>query len=170
MIVYNQGFDVYHTIFRISSLLNHYSGEDLEIERLRIWDFYLAFPRETSKIRFGNKKEDRVIKNLFPDKDNPYQRIANPSKLFGRMQPYQLNAIKTLASYGVINKDYLLLNRITNVNKTVLKKLLDLNDDYTDREINIIKIMTSYFNLMPMYGDLGLKSRTGLLEYRYDAK
>lgn len=169
MIVYNQAFDIYHTIFRIVSLLNYYKGESLEIERLRIWDFYLAFPREVSNIRFGVKPEDAQIKKIFPKKDNPYQRIINPSKLFGRMQPYQLIAIKTLASYGIVNKDYLVLNRITTVNKELLQEFMGVYGDYTEREENIIKIMTSYFNLMPLYGNKGLKSRTNLLESRYDA-
>ena len=170
MIVYNQAFDINHTIFRIASLLNYYKDDSLEIERLRIWDFYLAFPREVSNIRFGIKKEDSEIKKLFPEKYNPYEVISNPSKLFGRMQPYQLIAIKTLASYGVINKDYFQLNRITKVNKNLLKDYLDENASFSERELNIIKIMTSYFNFMPLYGTKGLKSRTNLLEYKYDTE
>ncbi|WP_299160929.1 ABC-three component system middle component 5 [uncultured Tenacibaculum sp.] len=168
MIIYNQAFDIYHTIFRIASLLNRFSGESLEIERIRIWDFYLTFPQEVSKIRFGVKSEDRIIKNLFPSKENPYQAIMNPNKLFVRMQPYQLNAIKTLASYGVINKDYLIANRITNVDKKTLSLLIKDLRENTDREDNIIKIMTSYFYFMPLYGKNGLKDRTNLLEFRYD--
>lgn len=170
MIVYNQAFDINHAIFRITSLLSFYKGESLEIERLRIWDFYLAFPREVSNIRFGNEKEDNEVKKLFPKKDNPYEVISNPNKLFGRMQPYQLIAIKTLASYGVINKDYFQLNRITKVNKDLLTDYLKENASFSERELNIIKIMTSYFNFMPLYGTKGLKSRTNLLEYKYDAQ
>jgi len=170
MIVYNQAFDINHTIFRMASLLNYYKDNSLEVERLRIWDFYLAFPREVSNIRFGIEKGDRDIKKLFPKKYNPYEVISNPNKLFGRMQPYQLIAIKTLASYGVINKDYFQLNRITKVDKKLLKEYLDDNSSFTERELNIIKIMTSYFNYMPLYGTQGLKSRTNLLEFKYDAQ
>lgn len=169
MIIYNQAFDIYHTIFRIVSILNHFKGDSVEVERLRIWDFYLAFPREVSYIRFGVLPEDRQIKKIFPKKDNPYERISNPTKLFGRMKPYQLIAIKTLASYGIINKDYLTLNRINSVNKDLLQDFIKENTSFTERENNVIKIMTSYFNVMPLYGTNGLKNRTNLLEYRYDA-
>ena len=169
MIVYNQAFDIYHTIFRIGTILRYYKGESVDIERLRIWDFYLAYPREISHIRFGTSPEDRDIKKIFPKKDNPYEKLHNPIKFFSRMKPYQLNAIKTLASYGVINKDYLITNKINFIEKEMLNQFTDKNFYFTNRELNIVKIMTSYFNQMPLYGDKGLKSRTNLLEYRYDA-
>ena len=169
MIVYNQAFDTYHCLYRIITILVYYKGETLELERLRIWDFYVAFPREISSIRFGTKPEDRAIKKLFPFKENPYEKIINPKKLFDRMQPYQVNALKTLASLGIINKDFLKLNQIIFLDKGMLKEFYKEFEELPEREKNIIKIMTSYFHQMPLYGEKGLKSRTNLIEHRYDA-
>lgn len=43
MIIYNQAFDLYHTIFRILHLINRFENEQMiEVDRIRIWDFYLG--------------------------------------------------------------------------------------------------------------------------------
>lgn len=169
MIVYNQAFDKYHCLYRIITILDYFSGEELEVERLRIWDFYLAFPREVSFIRFGTDKEDREVKKIFPKKNNPYESLINPKKLFERMQPYQINALKTLASIGIINKDFFKLNLINEIDKNLLKDFSKEFEELSTREQNIVKIMTSYFYRMPLYGNKGLKDRTHLIEHRYDA-
>lgn len=169
MIIYNEAFDIYHCIYRLISVLSYLKNESVELERLRIWDFYLAYPQEVSNIKFGTKPEDRAIKKLFPQKNNPYESIANPRNVFTKMQPYQLIAIKTLASYGIINKDYLILNKVTLIDKGKLEDVLFTYSGMSDRELNIIKIMTTYFYTMPLYGEGGLKNRTNLLEYKYDA-
>ena len=85
------------------------------------------------------------------------------------MQPYQVNALKTLASLGIINKDFLKLNQIIFLDKGMLKEFYKEFEELPEREKNIIKIMTSYFHQMPLYGEKGLKSRTNLIEHRYDA-
>ena len=52
MIVYNQAYDLYHTIFRFLQFLNRFEKDELiEIEKLRIWDFYLLFPSKINSIR-----------------------------------------------------------------------------------------------------------------------
>lgn len=62
MIVYNQAFDLYHTIFRLLHFLNKFENQTiLEIERVRIWDFYLLFPSKIHEIRL---KQDESEKNL----------------------------------------------------------------------------------------------------------
>ena len=120
--------------------------------------------------------EDYLALTQFPQyKDSPDFKNENKRKEFLKknnlrfLRHYQLNAIKTLASYGVINKDYLITNKINFIEKEMLNQFTDKNFYFTNRELNIVKIMTSYFNQMPLYGDKGLKSRTNLLEYRYDA-
>ena len=59
MIIYHQAFDLYHTAYRIIQLLTYFKrGESVEIERLRIWDYYLLFPIEMQRIKFSlNEKE-----------------------------------------------------------------------------------------------------------------
>lgn len=167
MLVYHSAFDMYHCIYRLIQLLSNLKEEYVELERLRIWDYYLAFPNEMAKIRY--EKGNKDIQNLFPKKYNPYEVVIDNRIIFEKMKPYQMTAIKTLASYGLIKKDYLTENRITKIDKILFDNLLKNYEPLSDREDNIIRIMTSYFYQMPLYGEKGLKDRTNLLEYRYDA-
>lgn len=167
MLVYHSAFDMYHSVYRMIQLLSNLKKDDVELERLRIWDYYLAFPNEMNKIRFEKNNSD--IKKLFPEKYNPYEVVIDGKIIFEKMREYQLTAIKTLASHGLVNKNYLTENRVTKIPTTISEELISKFEPLSDRESNIIKIMTSYFHSMPLYGEKGLKDRTNLLEYRYDA-
>ncbi len=167
MLVYHSAFDMYHCVYRLIQLLSNLKEEYVELERLRMWDYYLAFPNEMTKIRYERGNND--IQNLFPKKENPYEIVLDSKIIFEKMKPYQLTAIKTLASYGLVKKDYLTENRITKIDKTLFEDILKNYEPLSDRESNIIKIMTTYFYNMPLYGEKGFKDRTNLLEFRYDA-
>ena len=170
MIVYNQAFDINHTLYRLLLLLNQFKLDSLEYERLRIWDFYMAFPFEIGNIRFGTDKKDREIKKLFPKKYNPYRDITNPRKLFSRMHPYQLAAFGKLAGLGIIGKDFNSTGRIVINDRETLRHILsDIDYHLDDRERNVLKILTTYFYQMEFYGSNGLKARTKLSEYQYDS-
>ncbi|WP_415376406.1 ABC-three component system middle component 5 [Patiriisocius sp. Uisw_017] len=169
MITYNEAFDLNHTIYRILVLLNHMQYDSVEYERLRIWDFYMAFPYEIEKIRFGTKPEDREIKKLFPKRDNPYRKIINSRKLFERMSPYQLAAFSKLSSYGIIDKSFNSTGRVKVTDRDKLISVIsDIDIHLEVRESNVLKILTTYFYHMDFYGSNGLKARTNLSEYHYD--
>lgn len=172
MIVYQKCFDLYHTVFRIMKLLAHYKGDGLiEIDRLRVWDYYLLYPNKMKKIRLkSNEKDIRTyIKNYILRDENPYEMVLNDRKMFEKIKPYQMTAIKCLASYDIINKDFLSENRITNISSEILDKYATGFKDMTIAEENAIALLTSHFYQVPLFGKDGLKSRTGLLESKYDA-
>jgi len=102
--------------------------------------------------------------------NNPYESVLNDRIVFEKIKPYQMTAIKFLASYGIINKDYLELNKIFIQSKEILKEHLKDFKELTTQEENAIKLLTSHFYLMPLHGENGLKSRTKLLESKYDAQ
>lgn len=172
MIVYQKAFDLYHTVYRMIKLLAHFKQDGLiEIDRLRIWDYYLLYPNKMDKIRLKRNEKDikKLIRNFILTKDNPYEMVINDRKMFEKIKPYQMAAIKCLASYGIINKDYLQENRISNINKDIFA---DYSEDFkklSDQEENAIKLLTSHFYQISLFGGDGLKSRTGLLESKYDA-
>lgn len=172
MIVYQQAYDLYHTVYRMIKLLAHFkNGDSVEIERLRIWDYYLLFPNRMSEIKLKREEKDvkEIIKTFIVTKNNPYEQILNDRKMFEKIKPYQMTAIKCLASYGIINKDYLVLNRITAVSKDIFDKYSDDFKNLSVAEENAIKLLTSHFYNIPLNGATGLKQKTNLLESRYDA-
>ena len=172
MIVYQKAYDLYHTVYRMMKLLAYFKQDGLiEIDRLRIWDYYLLYPNKMKTIRLKREEQDvkKIIKNYIVKEENPYEMVINDRKMFEKIKPYQMTAIKCLASYGIVNKDYLQENRISSINKNIFD---DYADDFTDlsvQEENAIKLLTSHFYQISLFGVDGLKSRTGLLESKYDA-
>lgn len=172
MIVYNQAYDLYHTIFRFLQFLNRFEkGELIEIEKLRIWDFYLLFPSKIHSIRLKQNESDirQLKKRFIKDSKNPYEVITENRKVFEKLKPYQLAALNCIASYGIIDKSLLNQHRISIVNKNILKEFVEKYDELSDNEKNVISLMTSHFNQISLFGVDGLKNRTKLMESRYDA-
>ena len=172
MIVYNQAFDLYHTIFRFLQFLNRFeNGTVIEIERIRIWDFYFLFPGRIHDITLKQSESDiRKLRNSFiKESNNPYEKITEDRKIFEKIKPYQLAALNCIASYGIIEKEFLSQHRIRISNKEVLVQFVENFEELSPREKNVISLMTSHFNQMSLFGSNGLKSRTNLMESRYDA-
>lgn len=172
MIVYNQALDLYHTIFRLLHFLNKFENNDvLEIERVRIWDFYLLFPSEIHNIRLKQNESDirKIRKEFIKDSKNPYERITGNRKIFEKIKPYQLSALNCIASYGIIDKALLNQQRILIINKKILVDFVNKFQELSPKEKNVIALMTSHFNQVSLFGTDGLKNRTNLIESKYDA-
>jgi hypothetical protein len=172
MIVYNQALDFYHTIFRLLHFLNKFENNDvLEIERVRIWDFYLLFPSEIHNIRLKQNESDirKIRKEFIKDSKNPYERITGNRKIFEKIKPYQLSALNCIASYGLIDKALLNQQRILIINKKILVDFVNKFQELSPKEKNVIALMTSHFNQVSLFGTDGLKNRTNLIESKYDA-
>ena len=171
MILYNNAFDLYHTIFRMLHLLSKIEEDKvIEIDRIRIWDYYLLFTNEIFNIKpTKNKKEyNQLLKKLNIKKNNPYQQIYDQRKTLEKIKPYQLSALNCLASYNIIDKEYLLKEEVKINSLDLLKRYTQSTGDLSDREKNIIIIMTSFFRDISLIGNNGLKERSNLMESKYD--
>lgn len=172
MIVYNQAFDYYHAIYRMIKLLANYKLDNfIEVDRLRIWDYYLLFPQEIHSIRLKREEKDirAILKQFIKAKNNPYNLVFDNKKVFEKLRPYQLTALNSLASYGIIDIELLKQNRIEILSKDLLMEYSHKFSDSTPSEKNVIAIMTSHFAILSMFGADGLKNRTQLMESKYDS-
>lgn len=174
MIVYHPAFDFYHTIYRILQLLTYFQrNEYVEVDRLRIWDFYFLFPSQMLSIKLKeNERDIRIfIKKYIAKKadENPYEIILDNKKMFNKMERYQVAALKNLASHNIINVDYLSTKKISLVSIDKLKEYTQNLLPLSIKESNTIKLLTSHFYQMPLNGKDGLKERTNLIESKYDA-
>jgi hypothetical protein len=142
--------------------------EYVELDRLRIWDFYLTFPNEARKIKFP---QDLIeLKKIFKQKEiNPYEDLIDPRRIIERMKSYQISALKCIASYGLIDSDEFSKNIIRRTEKEIPKEILDKFEQTTDEEKNILKLVVG-FSELPLFGQMGLKYRTGLIDFKYDPK
>lgn len=171
MIVYNQAFDLYHAIHRLLLFLNRVDeGDSIEIDRIRIWDFYLLFPNQIHNIRLKRDEDElRKFRREFISKSkNPYDEIPENRKVFEKIRPYQLAAINCLVSYGIIDKEQLLSELISISDKAKVNDYIKFMGEISEKENNIIILMTTYFSNIKLTGTDGLKDRTNLIESKYD--
>ena len=168
MLVYHPAFDIYNCVFRMLQLLTHMKQSEVELDRLRIWDFYSTFPNEARKISYPNSLHD--LKIIFKKKpENPYEDLIDPKRIIERMKPYQMSAFKCIISYGLIDSKLFSKNIIRRTEKEIPGELLSRINDLTVEKSNIIKLVLG-FDELPLYGKTGLKFRTGLIEYKYDQR
>lgn len=173
MIVYNQAFDYYHAIYRFIRLLTHFKySESIEIDRLRIWDFYLLFPDQVHTISLKQDEEGirDLRKRFVKQKNNPYNEVFDNKKVFEKLKPYQMTALQCLASYGLINKELLKDNRVSIISEKILAEYNEKFEALTYTEQNVIALMTLHFSTISLFGTDGLKSRTKLMVSKYDSE
>ena len=174
MITYNPAFDLYHSIFRMAHIVKCLQeGECFEIDKVRIWDFYLLYPSKTYDIDVRPRKEKYLYdarKTWIVKERNPYEYSGDNRKLFEWIKPVQVSALNCLASCGILNKDEYLNNRVCVSNRQALEDFIIHAGRLTDSEHNTLSFMSIFSRTMPLSGYNGLKSRTQLLESKYDAE
>lgn len=168
MLIYHPAFDLYNCVFRMLRLITFMKQEHVELDRLRIWDFYLTFPNEARKIKFPQDLQE--LKKIFKQKEvNPYDDLIDPRRIIERMKSYQISALKCIVSYGLIDSNDFSKNIIRRTEKEIPKEILDKFRQTTDEEENILKLVIG-FSELPLFGQMGLKYRTGLIDFKYDPK
>jgi hypothetical protein len=160
---YHPAFDSYHCIYRTLLITDRYQPRVIELERMRIWDFYLVFPAETRRISFPSQMS--VYKRTLPR--NAYEELAEPHLIFTRMQPFQMQAYRSLSAFGLLSSEQLVKNRIVRTNKAIPSAIRSRFTEIGEPETYVLSL-AGQFHSFPLYGKNGLKARTKLLEYKYD--
>lgn len=167
MIVYHAAFDLYNCMFRVLLILSRIKEEEVEMEKLLIWDYYVTFPNRVSQISFPQKLRKQYIR-LFPENKNPYEEVLDDVKVFSRMRSYQTEALRCLAAYGLIDSERLKESRVKRTNSPLPAELQKRIDEVPVRLRNVITLIESPFTELPLYGAKGFKFRTKLIDYKYD--
>lgn len=159
MITYHQAFDVYHTSFRIIYFLSTNEIDEIEVERLRIFDFLLLFPHELHNVSMPIGTGS--IKSKF--KENKYNRVPNRRRVFFQLGKHYELAIKCLISYNLIKIDNYKNGFLSLNQNTITEKII--NGYYNSIDSELIKLLKQEFMPLSLYE---LKKRTKLIEYKYD--
>ena len=168
MITYNPAFDLYHSIFRMAHIAAKLDGdESLEIDKVRIWDFYLLFPDKVHTITIRRDEEElrKYRSTYLHPENNPYEFKGE-----NRIKPVQVSALNSLVSCGILSKSKYEAGRVSVADHEALTRFLDRTGDISGRERNVLAFMSSLSRFMSMTGEYGLKARTKLLESKYDAE
>lgn len=170
--MYNPAFDPFSGIYRMLNILKHFDTREIvEVDRLRIYDFYLLFPYKAYKIRMKpteGKLKRRLAEFVKEKKANPYNKVTNDRRLFQQLQPYQMIALSHIASYGLIDPQLLLDQKVKISDAAKMQQVMVQLEDMSDKEKNMISWLNLCFRTTPLAGTYGLKHRTQLLEYKYD--
>jgi hypothetical protein len=164
---YHPAFDVFHAIFRFLRLKLHRNISEIEIDKLRILDYYLLFPWRASSIKLAQAdlKVRRIAKRLECRSD--YATLPTGETLLERMKAAQVAALQTMAQDGALSP-HQLRNGIAQFQRFSLpndlkERISQRNADEADT-MEIVDVLSQY----KLLGVDGLKGRTSLLEHRYD--
>lgn len=165
MLIYNQSYDLYHTIFRMV-LISSKLTKPIEVDKLRILDFYFVYPTELLDIKkpIWFRKYEKFLKPEL----NKYDKIRNPKRVFYRMNSIQSQAIKFLVAYGYFENDAFEKGSIIKTTKILPEELSTKIEDANTKNFNLLSLLAGPLSDIDLYGHLGLKERTGLIEFRYD--
>lgn len=166
MLTYHPAFDSYHCAYRTLLIATKMSRDVIEVERMRIWDFYFVFPKEASKMSMPKDLWSLKRTSIAP---NAYEEITDPQRIFERMKPFQMAAYGYLAAFGFVEAEDLLGNNIVRTKKPVPGDLLSLMGRVDEARQYVLGLISSPLNDLQLRGDKGLKFRTRLLDFKYDA-
>lgn len=170
MITYNPAFDLYHSIFRMAHiLLKMDEHKPVEIDRVRIWDFYMLYPVQLNHVSLKmDEKEIRDARKLLKLKETNYDYKGDTRKLFEWIKPCQISALGCLVSCGILSKEAFEVGNVLVSNHDKLNAFVEHAGDISVHERNILKFLSFLFSGMPLTGNYGMKHRTKLLEFKYD--
>lgn len=167
MLIYNPAFDLHHAVFRFLQLLTVDPARKFETERIRILDFFLLFPEEVENIRFPRELTGK--RALFRKSHNPYRNLGNARRVYSEIAPFQLAALQSLASRGVLDPDALQKGEVARTTQELPTDLLEAISARNKLSPDLLDLVSSNLAKLPLHGEGGLKARANLQDTRYDA-
>lgn len=166
MIIYHPRNDIYHCIFRFLTIANIQELEEFDFVRLRIYDMFLLFPHFICNMDFPKLKGVAAFKKKALAIESPYENQPNKKRLFSEMGDYHIQAFQILLAKDIFKEKDGKICLSSGFYTDSINKLLTDNHYTSDSFfIDLYQIL----NQVPLSGGSGLKKRTGLMEYRYDA-
>lgn len=166
MIIYHHRNDIYHCVFRLLSIFI-FLEKKIEIERIKIIDFYFTFPHLLANAAIPRTKGSLRLKKEAQTFNIPYENLPSNKILFSEMGDFQSQAIDILLA-----KDILRINRagfLIEGESFKNAEIINITDKNYFTSNSFFKVLVDIFSNAQLYGTSGLKCKTGLMEYRYDA-
>ena len=140
---------------------------EVEIEKARILDFYVVFPFLLSEFRFppGRQKWVKHARTL----ENKYETVPDPKRLFLQMAGIQIATLRNLAEKEMIDPERLSAGYVASKRERWSAGVSELMPHWESVDPLSLDCITQELFLLPLYGRDGLKARSGLMEFRYDA-
>lgn len=163
MLIYHPAYDAFHCVVRVCSILEKVS--EIEVERLKILDFYLCFPSSIANLRLP--KELLKLRRLSKSVENPYRHPLGAKQAFTDIEKILDPSLGCLTAAGLIEIDN--SNHVRRTETVLPHELVLSCERFSKEESFFFRDCLDAFLTMRLQGIDGLKARSGLLEYRYDA-
>ncbi|WP_157807963.1 ABC-three component system middle component 5 [Marinomonas sp. ef1] len=141
--------------------------DEIHLDLFRIIDLYTLFPHLIKEIKpFPNQL--RMYKKFIKDIPDPYERIGNIKRVMFELEGVQTTALQNLLAKGFIDLEAFKLKKIRRSKislPSIISDEINRNDIATSEWF---KMLVNSFYHIKVKGKAGLKSRTGLMEFRYD--
>ncbi len=168
VLIYHPAYDVNHCLYRILLMLDVSIHDKFEWDLLRLMDFYFLFPHLLKTIKpFPIKLNTyRNLVNAIPE---AYEVMPNSKRVLFELEAIQSTAIQNLVAKELIDSQ-MFKNRLIRRTDTPLPNALQssISDDYRPNE-EWFRVIINQLPQIEFFGKKGLKSRSTLMEYKYDA-
>lgn len=167
MLIYHPIEDSNHCCYRLIRLLDAISAESVPLHTLMICDFYSLFPGQLKNIigwPRANSASWRTIQSI-PDE---YEEMLNQKRVFFKLNSIQNSAIAHLHSKEIISFSSPLDGNIALNRHTVPSGIRERLTIDPVNQSNWFALITKELTKIELYGKMGLKSKTGLMEFVYD--
>ncbi|MGB0662707.1 MAG: ABC-three component system middle component 5 [Pontibacterium sp.] len=167
MLIYHPIHDINHCIYRVLRLLEISEHDSFSSEQLRLLDFYSLFPHLLKSITpfpQGLRAYKKIVGRI-PD---AYEAMTNHKRIFHEMMPIQNTAIHNLIARDLISSEQYLEHVISRTETQIPETLSEKIKLDTIGSEDWYLFLVNELPLIDFHGKKGLKSRTDLMEYRYD--
>lgn len=169
MLLYHPATDFYHCWMRFASLLCQRGGRGIEVDRARIIDFYLCFPHEllTCRLPASQSKYLRALVKLLP---NSYENPYSIRQAFPQLKRVQSHVVMDMVSKDIlVPQAYQEGHLLPETEPRVDDLLQAIAENWLSRDAVWHQLAVRVLLDVPLNGKDGLKHRSGLMEYKYDA-
>lgn len=108
------------------------------------------------------------MRTMARDTQNPYRSASGDKVAFERMRPIFVAAVSGLVAAKLLEPTSLERGIVQLTKTPVPQGLVDAVTRFHDRQTDIGNFLLSDFLRLPTNGNNGIKSRSGLIEHRYD--
>jgi hypothetical protein len=164
MLIYHPAFDAYHCLVRFCTILE--DSNTVQFDRLRILDFCLCFPASVADFKLPRNLLS--LRSHARQIDNPYRVPIGAKRVFADLEMIHRASLGCLAAAEIVE--------MAPHSESVQRSSAPLPEDLMARCHRLRKEEVFFFEKflppalgMQISGDEGLKARSGLAEYRYDA-
>lgn len=168
MIIYHPAYDVNHCLYRILLALETSVHENFDWTLFRLMDFYVLFPhllKDITPFPSSLQPFKKIVKAI-PD---AYETLPNSKRVLFELESIQNAAVQNLMAKGLINVsifDKYTISRTTEQLPENLCEQLALDSRVSEEWYRLI---VNELPLIEFEGKSGLKARSKLMEYKYDA-